>query len=139
MREGRCREFAAFGWKPEEVPDPQARETFERSKLNWNELSRVPHKEILDWHKKLIQLRRDEADLGDELMDHVRTYFDEERRWLVIEHGAIRVACNLASQSQAIPLVGKQQILLASETGIEISGGNINLPPDSVVILRLAD
>ena len=30
-------EFAAFGWNPEEIPDPQAVETFERSKLNWSE------------------------------------------------------------------------------------------------------
>ncbi len=41
VREGRCREFAVFGWKPEETSDPQARDTFERSKLNWPELTRA--------------------------------------------------------------------------------------------------
>ena len=35
---GRREEFAAFGWKPEEVPDPQSLETFERSILKWDEL-----------------------------------------------------------------------------------------------------
>src|SRR5208337_3917332 len=30
VSEGRCREFAAFGWKPQDVPDPQAPETFQR-------------------------------------------------------------------------------------------------------------
>ena len=28
VREGRRKEFAAFGWKPEDIPDPQAPETF---------------------------------------------------------------------------------------------------------------
>jgi maltooligosyltrehalose trehalohydrolase len=33
VREGRRREFSAFGWNPEDISDPQAVETFERSKL----------------------------------------------------------------------------------------------------------
>ncbi len=33
VSEGRTKEFAAFGWDPKEIPDPQAGETFERSKL----------------------------------------------------------------------------------------------------------
>ncbi|HEV2318276.1 MAG TPA: malto-oligosyltrehalose trehalohydrolase, partial [Verrucomicrobiae bacterium] len=57
VREGRCREFAAFGWKPENTADPQTPETFEQSKLNWDEISKPAHAEILDWHKRLIQLR----------------------------------------------------------------------------------
>ena len=38
-REGRKREFAAFGWNPEEIPDPESVETFERSKLKWDEIA----------------------------------------------------------------------------------------------------
>ena len=37
VTEGRRREFAAFGWDPEGVPDPQDPRTFERSKLRWAE------------------------------------------------------------------------------------------------------
>ncbi len=37
VREGRCREFEAFGWKPQDTSDPQARDTFVRSILNWYE------------------------------------------------------------------------------------------------------
>lgn len=42
VSEGRRREFAAFGWKPEDVPDPQDAETFRRSKLDWAELDEEP-------------------------------------------------------------------------------------------------
>lgn len=60
VREGRRREFAGFGWSPEDVPDPQALETFERSRLDWSELSADDHRRLLDWHRALIALRRAE-------------------------------------------------------------------------------
>jgi maltooligosyltrehalose trehalohydrolase len=138
VREGRCKEFAAFGWKPEETADPQARETFEKSKLNWPEISRAPHAEILDWHKKLIRLRRDESDLNDGQLKSVRAHFDEEKRWLLVERGAISVACNFANHSQTIPLqAGKRQTLLASESKINADNDNAILPPESVAIFKL--
>jgi hypothetical protein len=77
--EGRCKEFAAFGWKPKEVAPPQSRETFERSKLNWNELAKNSHAKILEWHRKLIALRRAEKDLSDGDLKNVRVEFDEKK------------------------------------------------------------
>jgi maltooligosyltrehalose trehalohydrolase len=137
VREGRCREFAMFGWKPEETADPQARETFEKSKLNWPEVSRSPHAEILEWHKKLIQLRRSETDLNDGRMNCVRTRFDEERRWLVVTRGAVLIACNFSSNPQTVTLdEGDWRTLLISETSVKIAGDKVNLPPDSVAILK---
>jgi maltooligosyltrehalose trehalohydrolase len=49
--QGRRSEFAAFGWKADEVPDPQDAATFERSKLDWNELERPEHADLLAWHR----------------------------------------------------------------------------------------
>jgi 1,4-alpha-glucan branching enzyme len=46
VTEGRRREFAAFGWRSEDVPDPQGRETFERSKLNWREPEEETHNDL---------------------------------------------------------------------------------------------
>lgn len=137
VREGRCREFAAFGWKPEETADPQARETFEQSKLSWPEIARAPHAEILDWHKQLIRLRRSEPDLKDGKMDSVRTLFDEEKRWLVVERGEVSVACNLSDERATVPLRARNyQALLVSEPIANISGNEISLPPESVAILK---
>ena len=42
VTDGRRREFAAFGWEPDDVPDPQDRATFDRSKLDWAELDKDP-------------------------------------------------------------------------------------------------
>ena len=57
VSEGRRREFAAFGWKPEDVPDPQDPATFERSILDWAELDKEPHAGLLEWHQELDRPR----------------------------------------------------------------------------------
>ena len=115
-----------------------ARETFERSKLNWSELSEPAHAEFLDWHKKLIQLRRTEKDLSDGEMKNIRVEFDEKNRWLAIERGSISVVCNLANNSWRIPLrSGEYRTLLASEPAVIAAGGSVILQPESVVIFKL--
>jgi maltooligosyltrehalose trehalohydrolase len=54
VRKGRREEFKDFAWN--EVPDPQERETFERSKLNWER--KQGENPALDWYKALIKLRK---------------------------------------------------------------------------------
>jgi maltooligosyltrehalose trehalohydrolase len=137
VREGRRREFAAFGWQPEAVPDPQARETFERSKLNWTELVSAPHAELLDWHRQLIQLRHADLTLTDGDMTQVSARFDEAAQWLVVERGPITVACNLAPERQRLALgVGRHHVLLASAQLLNFAKDTLELPPDAVAILR---
>jgi maltooligosyltrehalose trehalohydrolase len=137
VREGRHREFAVLGWEPAEIPDPQLLETFERSILNWSELSRGIHVDLLDWHRQLIQLRRDEPRLTDGRLDGIGARFDELRRWLVVEHGEISVACNLGDGLQRIPLRdGEHRTLMVSEPVAGAANSEINLPPDSVAVLK---
>jgi maltooligosyltrehalose trehalohydrolase len=63
IRRGRSyelRSFAAFSTDPNgaRVPDPQARATFERSKLRWDEREREPHAGALALHRAMLALRR---------------------------------------------------------------------------------
>ena len=138
VRDGRCREFEAFGWKPEDTADPQAPETFHNSKLKWEEVSRAPHAEMLEWHRKLIQLRRAEPSLSDGDLKAVRVRFNEAQQWFAVERGLITVACNLAPEGRGLPLgAGPWKLLLGSSAGVALTGDNvIQLPPDSVAILR---
>jgi maltooligosyltrehalose trehalohydrolase len=57
VRRGRKAEFAAFGWRPEDVPDPQAPSTFERSRLR----SSVDEggAALFELHRELLRLRRE--------------------------------------------------------------------------------
>ena len=138
VTEGRRREFAAFSAHSDDVPDPQALETFERSKLVWNECSRTPHGQMLDWHRRLIRLRHEFAALSDGRLDGVSVTFDEQAKWLVMARGPIAVACNLSQRRQQTPLsTGKEaRILLASEKETQLVANRVELPPDSVAVVE---
>ncbi len=137
VSEGRKGEFAAFGWRPEDVPDPQETETFQRSKLRWDELAAEPHSSLLEWHKELISLRRKHSSLTDGRMEDVEVRFDEPACWITAKRGAIEVVCNLSRERQGIAIGGgERQVVLCSEPEHELCGEIIHLPPDSVAILE---
>lgn len=65
VREGRRREFASFPEfsDPEaraRIPDPNAPETFENSKLDWAARESGEHAEVLALHRRLLALRQSE-------------------------------------------------------------------------------
>jgi maltooligosyltrehalose trehalohydrolase len=137
VREGRRREFPAFAANPDKIPDPQAAETFERSKLNWGEQTQPAHAEILEWHKAMIRIRRSNPSLCDGRMETVRAACDEQKRWLTMERGPWRVTCNFGAEGIKLPLPeGVHKPVAASDTGTVLSDQTIFLPPDSVAILQ---
>ena len=126
--------------KPGEMPDPQAPETFTRCKLSWEEMSQPPHAELLDWHKRLIRLRKSTPSLGDGRMEDVNARCDERERWLLMERGPWSIACNLGPAPARVQLrKGVHELVVASETGILLTPPTVTLPPDSVAILKMAD
>ena len=140
VREGRGREFPAFTDKINEIPDPQAVETFSRSKLIWDELNLPTHAELLDWHKRLIRLRRSNPSLCDGRMEEVRTRCDENERWLAVERGPWSIVCNLGHAPVKAGLrEGVHELIAASDAGIILSQATITLPADSVGILKMAN
>lgn len=139
VRKGRQSEFAAFGWNPDEVPNPQDEQTFLRSKLNWNEIQEEPHKGMVDWYRSLIELRHQISDLFDDRLHRTAVDFDEDARWLVMTRGSVTVACNFSETEQRVSadLEGRS-LVLASDPGIELHGEQISLPGHSVAILNRA-
>ncbi|MCX8252836.1 Malto-oligosyltrehalose trehalohydrolase [Beijerinckiaceae bacterium RH AL1] len=58
VRKGRTKEFEKFAsFAGESVPDPTIPETFERSKIDWDEAEREPHAAILAETRALLALR----------------------------------------------------------------------------------
>ncbi|MGA9524513.1 MAG: malto-oligosyltrehalose trehalohydrolase [Myxococcaceae bacterium] len=75
VTEGRRKEFDAFArFAAEEVPDPQAPETFERSKLDWAQRERPPHAGVYALYRELLRLRREDP----RLLEHTRGSWDAE-------------------------------------------------------------
>jgi maltooligosyltrehalose trehalohydrolase len=120
VRDGRRREFKGFGWPHAESPDPQSKAAFEQSRLRWDECVA----ERLGWHRALLRVRR-------ELKGPAKVRFDEAKRWIVVEREGVRLACNLASEPQAVPAEG--EVLLASEESL-LPGKAF--PPESCAFLR---
>lgn len=135
VREGRKREFAAFGWNPDEIPNPEEAETFERSKLKWDEIHEGRHAEMLEWFRQLIHLRRHTASLNDGDLSRVKVLFDEKKRWLTMDRGLVRVMCNLGGEAIELESAGQFSLTLSSQADVEVCGEKVLLPPDSVAIL----
>jgi len=140
VRKGRREEFAAFGWDPELVPDPQDPGTFEASRLDWDETHTGQHAELLDWHKALVRLRGEHVDLVDGRFDAVTVTYDDAARWIVVRRGSLAVACNLGARRQTVPLpAAATSVLLASGPGHAHDSSSVTLEPESVAIVGLAD
>ncbi|WP_263410699.1 malto-oligosyltrehalose trehalohydrolase [Terriglobus tenax] len=117
VRNGRRREFAGFGWKPKDVPDPVDRATFERSRLQWDELEKPDHAAMLDWYRSLIALRHAVPELQDGAPGNCRVEFDEQKGWLVMHRGPISVAVNLGKESVQIPVQPFTEVVLPGGNG----------------------
>jgi maltooligosyltrehalose trehalohydrolase len=133
VSEGRRGEFASFGWDPEEVPDPQDRATFERSKLDWAEPAKADHAELLAWHRELLALRRRSPSLTDGRLDRVRV--NRGDGWLVVERGVLNVVVNLGTADHQLRLLPRQYIVTRSDPAVALEDRTLNLPPDTVAIL----
>jgi maltooligosyltrehalose trehalohydrolase len=139
VRAGRMEEFRSFGWRPEEVLDPEDPATFRAGVLDRSERSDPFHAEILDWYRRLIVLRRSEPSLLDGRLDEVTVALDEDRTWLLHRRGELAVALNIGSDEVVVAVPGgsaSPELVLASEAGVELRPPGVLLPPDSVAVIR---
>ncbi len=136
VSEGRKSEFLVFGWDPSTIPDPESPATFERSKLNWNELSEIDHAEMRDWYRKLIQLRRATPSLNNGDPGNIEVTYSEEQRWLRVIRAEIVIAINLAQRTVSLLLQHEANLMLSSQPNVLIENGAITLPPDSIAVVK---
>src|SRR3954451_12920910 len=123
-RDGRRREFAAFAQFGEEIPDPQAEATFERSKLSAEE-----NPAITALYTELLTVRR-----GLPRGDADAIEFDEDAKWLCVTRGEFQLVCNFSESAARIP-VERTRIHLASPAA-RIEGGTLVLDPLAGALLR---
>ena len=136
VSEGRRSEFVQFGWSPEQVPDPQSYETFERSKLDWQEVDKQPHSAVLDWYRRLIAVRRRYPEVGDPRPGSVQVEVDGERATVRIGLGRLLVLANLSPGDQEFDVPPDSQIVIASADRLGRDQEHLILPPDSVAIVE---
>jgi maltooligosyltrehalose trehalohydrolase len=133
---GRKREFTAFGWDPDLIPDPEKHETFERSKLNWHEVRDGEHAEMLAWYRALIQLRRSTPSLNNGEPGNVRVWYDQNEAWLSMVRREVTVTCNLGKKGLRVRVPESRRLALSSPSNMRVEDGQVTLPPDSVAIFK---
>ncbi len=136
VSEGRRKEFAAFGWNPSQIPDPESPETFHRSKLNWKEAGQREHATMLEWYRDLIRLRRATPCLNDGEPGHIRVTYNEDAKWLCMQRGPITVICNLGDGDHSFTLPKGGEVILASREGVSMQKDAVALPADTIAIVR---
>ncbi len=127
-REGRRREFASFAeFSGAEVPDPQAPETFENSRL-----TREGEPEGLrELHAELLRIRRELLPAGD--VDQID--YDERAGWLAVRRGECTLLANFARISVHVPRERTEEVLLATHE-LTLEPGFVVLPPLSGALVR---
>ena len=132
---GRQREFADHGWSPTaEVPDPQDPAAFQRSKLDWSELARPQHREMLDFYRRLIRLRKSRPELSDPRLDRVQVTCGAE--YLVMSRDGLAVVGNFARAPRRVALPGPpRDVLFATDPGLVLIRSSIELPAQSAAVV----
>ncbi len=132
VSEGRKKEFAAFGWDPATIPDPEIEASFEASKLCWNEVKAGDHAEMLAWYQALIQLRRATPCLNEGAEGNVQVTFNEQAKWLQMKRGSMTVVCNLGAREHVFAVSRESRVVILSQSSIQVSERTkLVAPPDS--------
>jgi maltooligosyltrehalose trehalohydrolase len=135
--EGRIKEFERMGWDPDVVPDPQDEATFERSRLDWSETSSDRGKRMLEVYRRLAVLRRRHPELTDPAFRRTRCEADEDRRLFSMWRGDLLVVVNFG-EARATVEVGHRDLVFETESGVDLDGGELTLPPHAGALLSPA-
>lgn len=134
VEKGRKEEFAAFGWKPEDVPNPEDPKAFEVSKLKWEEMEQGDHARMLDWYRKLIALRRSTPALLHGEAGSVRVETEQSAGTVRIHRGDAQILVNLGTEPQSFAIKGGLRLALHNFEAEE-DGKTVVVPPNGVAIL----
>jgi maltooligosyltrehalose trehalohydrolase len=135
VSKGRRREFAAFGWAPESVPDPEAPETLTRSKLDWSEQSEPDHAGMLAWYRDLIRLRRSSPSLNRDEPGGMSVAFDESAKTISVTRGEFRLICNLGKSDLPVHLRERDEVVHCSRPD-PTRDSKVTIPPDTVAVVK---
>ena len=135
---GRREECAAHGWTAEDLPDPQDPATRSASVLDWTQITKPGHTEMLDFYQELIKTRRGEPDARSGDLRATEVDVDEADGWLIMHRGHVHVVCNFRPRSQVVPLKGLMvdRVLVSWGRAPVVDESGVWLDGHDVAVLR---
>jgi maltooligosyltrehalose trehalohydrolase len=139
VRAGRRQEFAAY-YAETEFPDPQAKATFQRCKLDWSQPTASPHAEIRRLYKDLLALRQQHPSLSNCRKDLTVVATDEQAKWLVMTRSdpageAAMLVCNFSDKAPLVPVgsMGRRWELALCTSDPAYGGNSETAQPPSIL------
>jgi maltooligosyltrehalose trehalohydrolase len=132
---GRLAEFEGHGWDVSQMINPQDPRAYESAILDWTEPEHGTHADVLGLYRRLLALRASEPDLQAGNLADVRVEFDEAAQWVVVHRGAFRVAANLATTAQQLPVAGGEIVLATG--GAAGGAAGLELGAESAAVVRV--
>ncbi len=135
VREGRAREFTGHAGHDDSVPDPNAEETFNRSKLDWGKLESEKGKAWLAFTQQLLALRqRHIVPLLATAGGHSGKVLKTAKGFIAVSwqfpQGELSLALNISKQAQPLPtMAGKTLFAWPQENDVL---------PQHAIVVRLA-
>src|SRR2546430_1042453 len=136
VRKGRTEEFRSFGWEGA-VPDPSEPATFLRSRLNHSLAGAPRHRELREYYRRWLALRRSHPVLGSGGKDRARAELDATGSVLTLVRpgpggAGVRLVANLTNAPRPFaPPSAEWRVLLDSEDApLAGSGAGRPLAPD---------
>ncbi len=122
---GRRSEFARFKQfsSPEaqaQIPDPNAEQTFLRSKLDWNSVGQEPHSKWLEFYQNVLQCRREKVVPRIKDIAHGRSQFQVlaplglDVSWRFRNSGSLRLMANFDRRPLVLPNRPEGKLLYTS-------------------------
>ncbi|CAM3689241.1 malto-oligosyltrehalose trehalohydrolase [Nocardioides zeicaulis] len=131
--EGRIAEFEQMGWDPDDVLDPQDPATFERSRLDWDELGQGRHAVVLDCYRRLGRLRRELPQLTDPSFASLSA--SVEGRLFTLRRSDVVLLVN-AGETEVSLDVDAAEVLFETPSGVRLDAGTVTLPPHAGALVR---
>jgi maltooligosyltrehalose trehalohydrolase len=119
VRRGRAAEFARFGWEGK-IPDPSEPATFLRSRLSHALAGAPRHRELREYYKQWLALRRSHPALGAGGKSRVECVMDAADSVLTLNRPAsegpgVRLVVNLTATASPLTPPAGARILIDSE------------------------
>lgn len=115
VRNGRKRELK-HKFKTNVFFDPLDKKSFEKSKLDFDKLINEKHKNMFEFYKILIYLRKIKF-IGSSNRSEIKLYFENEKKMMMIENSRAKsiAVLNLSDESQNYELMEEGRIILKSD------------------------